>query len=278
MDPLYRTIGCRRLEPVRPLPDAACIWWIGHARVRPGYEAFGHPVDTASILVLIPLDVAGWLETPTGTAACGDGEAVVLRGDQHDRTTWRYKGTGEADGILSLLVRGSWFVRAAAALAEHGGCRRRIGRPPLIRQLLREATRIAPDPVRRPAVDAFAEVLALYDLLAHGSEPGESSRLERVRQRLASAERPDIASLAQEVGWTREHLTRRFAAVHGLPPAAWRRRWLIQRAATALADDRTSIKAVAADSGLPPDRFARLFRRLVGVSPGAYRNSPFPWL
>lgn len=277
MDFRYRTIGCRRLEPVRPLPEAACIWWVGHARVQPGYEAFVHPVDAASIVVLIPLHIAGWFDGPSGSIACGDGDAVVLRGDQSVRATWRYGGATEADGILSLLVRGSWFVRAASALVERGGFRHRIGRPPLIRQLLREAARIASDPVRRPAADTFAEALALYDLLAHGSDLGETSRLEHVRQRLASAERLNIASLAQEVGWTREHLTRRFAAVHGLPPAAWQRRWLIQRAAAALADNRTSIKAVAADSGLPPDAFARLFRRLVGVSPSAYRSSPFPW-
>ncbi|GDY13577.1 hypothetical protein LBMAG53_24550 [Planctomycetota bacterium] len=201
----------------------------------------------------------------------------MLRGDRPDNTTWTYAGAGEADGFLSLLVRGSWFVRAVHELIARQGNKCRIGRPALVMQLLRESSRLTTETVHRTSSACFSETIALYELLASGDECGNDSRIERVHAQLASVKPPDIAALAQEVGWTREHLTRRFAAVYGMPPVAWQRRWLIQRAAASLADGSATIKSVAAESGLPPDRFARLFHRLVGVSPSDYRDAPFPW-
>ena len=84
---------------------------------------------------------------------------------------------------------------------------------------------------------------------------------------------PTLAEMAADVGLSRHHLVRTFGAAAGMPPYAW------------LAQHRVSKARRLLDAGYPPAEVAglvgfadqahltRWFRRVLGVTPGAYRNS-----
>jgi AraC-like DNA-binding protein len=84
---------------------------------------------------------------------------------------------------------------------------------------------------------------------------------------------PTLAEMAADVGLSRYHLVRAFGAAAGMPPYAW------------LAQHRVSKARCLLDAGYRPAEVAglvgfadqahltRWFRRVLGVTPGAYRNS-----
>jgi AraC-like DNA-binding protein len=125
-------------------------------------------------------------------------------------------------------------------------------------------------------------VTALGRLVArHADPPGPPDRTPRhpvarqVMDRLADQLvcPPSLAGLAAELGLSRYQLLRRFAEEVGMPPFGW------------LAQHRVSRARGLLERGLPPGEVAaavgfadqahltRWFRRVLGVTPGAYRNS-----
>lgn len=104
--------------------------------------------------------------------------------------------------------------------------------------------------LRDPVV---AKVLALL----HG-EPAQPWTLER---------------LASRVGASRSVLAERFTRIVGQPPMRYLAAWRMQRAAGLLADGTTKVGAVAAAVGYDSEAaFSRAFSRLVGMSPGRWRQ------
>jgi AraC-like DNA-binding protein len=95
--------------------------------------------------------------------------------------------------------------------------------------------------------------------------------MDRLADQLISP--PSLAGLAAELGLSRYQLLRRFAEEVGMPPFGW------------LAQHRVSRARGLLERGLPPGEVAvavgfadqahltRWFRRVLGVTPGAYRNS-----
>ena len=80
-----------------------------------------------------------------------------------------------------------------------------------------------------------------------------------------------IASLAETVGVSREHLTRVFTARTGTTPAAWLRHRRIATAARRLRGGE-QVAAIARSCGFSdPAHFARIFRRHTGTTPGRFR-------
>lgn len=105
--------------------------------------------------------------------------------------------------------------------------------------------------------------------------PGAHGVALTVRDRLADEllEPPSLAALATDLGLSRYQLLRAFRTTMGMPPYAWLAQYRVTRARTLL------------DSGLRPAEVAplvgfadqahltRWFRRVLGVTPAAYRNS-----
>jgi AraC-like DNA-binding protein len=91
------------------------------------------------------------------------------------------------------------------------------------------------------------------------------------RRLLASAGRVPVASLAEEVGWSRRHLAARFREHVGLPPKALARILRFERAAERLRRG-ADLADAALDSGYYDQaHFNRDFKAFAGVTPTEYR-------
>jgi len=83
------------------------------------------------------------------------------------------------------------------------------------------------------------------------------------------------ADLAARVHLSRFHLDRIVSTIGGDPPAALRRRVLLERAAYRLLSTRLSVLDVAVEAGYGShEGFTRAFTRAYGVAPGRFRTRP----
>ncbi len=102
--------------------------------------------------------------------------------------------------------------------------------------------------------------------------PAVDEAVERVRTMLESRPgRPfTLPDLAREAGMNIFTLSRRFRAVHGLPPLAWQRQARARRAVALLKEGRFAPKAVAVSLGWRDlHAFGRAIRAATGLSPRA---------
>lgn len=84
-----------------------------------------------------------------------------------------------------------------------------------------------------------------------------------------------LPELANHVGLSRQHLILLFNEETGFPPIEYFLRMKIQKAAQMLSLTALSIKEVAANIGMAdPYYFSRLFKKMTGSAPSAYRNVP----
>jgi AraC-like DNA-binding protein len=82
-----------------------------------------------------------------------------------------------------------------------------------------------------------------------------------------------LEALAHEAGASRTTLAERFAHFVGQPPMQYLARWRMQLAARRLADGEAKVAAVAFEVGYDSEAaFSRAFKKLVGVSPAAWRR------
>lgn len=87
------------------------------------------------------------------------------------------------------------------------------------------------------------------------------------------AETPGVRHLASAVGVHPTHLARVFRAFLGCTPGDLLRARRLELAAADLMDSKRALVEVSLDSGFADQaQFTKAFRRLYGVSPGAYRN------
>ena len=81
-----------------------------------------------------------------------------------------------------------------------------------------------------------------------------------------------LEKLAKDVGLSRSSLAARFTHFVGDPPMHYLARWRMQVAARLLADGDAKVSAVADQVGYDSEAaFSRAFKKLVGVSPAAWR-------
>jgi AraC-like DNA-binding protein len=110
---------------------------------------------------------------------------------------------------------------------------------------------------------------------AHHRERGEHAAVRRARLHLQDRwDQPvSLAELAGLAGLSRFELIRRFREQNGLTPHAFQRDLRIDRA-RALLSDGVPAAAVAAACGFADQpHLSRMFKRLVGVTPGAYARA-----
>ncbi|QBR72408.1 AraC family transcriptional regulator [Beijerinckiaceae bacterium] len=84
-----------------------------------------------------------------------------------------------------------------------------------------------------------------------------------------------IEDLAKGVGLSRSVLAERFADFVGMPPMHYLSKWRMQIASGLLSDGGVNIATVAAEVGYGSEAaFSRAFKKMVGVSPSAWRRHP----
>jgi AraC family transcriptional regulator len=87
----------------------------------------------------------------------------------------------------------------------------------------------------------------------------------------------DMAAIAADVGVHPVHLARTFREHYGTTMGDYLRRLRVERARTQLAATAKSLSQVAIEAGFADQaHFTRVFRTLVGTTPGAYRRAAVP--
>jgi AraC-like DNA-binding protein len=82
-----------------------------------------------------------------------------------------------------------------------------------------------------------------------------------------------LDELAAGVAMSRSAFTDRFTALVGQPPMQYLAQWRMQIAAGRLATGKAKVAAIAEEVGYESEEaFSRAFKRLMGVSPGAWRR------
>jgi AraC-like DNA-binding protein len=84
---------------------------------------------------------------------------------------------------------------------------------------------------------------------------------------------PTLGEMASEVGMSRYQLVRAFASEVGMPPYAWLAQHRVARARALLEEGRGLAETAAITGFADQAHLTRWFRRVVGVTPGVYRNS-----
>jgi len=133
------------------------------------------------------------------------------------------------------------------------------------------------DPASAPAIEGLAlEMLA--EVSRHPDKVLEQSRPQWMVQvmDLLHAQFCDgltIAEIAGTVGVHPMHLARAFRRSHGCTVGDYIRRLRIQRACWELLSSKETLAVIAAGIGFADQsHFTRTFKRLVGMTPGAYRT------
>ncbi|MFJ3230102.1 helix-turn-helix domain-containing protein [Streptomyces sp. NPDC086787] len=107
------------------------------------------------------------------------------------------------------------------------------------------------------------------------SLPGAGVTARIVRDRLADEllEPPSLAALAADLGMSRYQLLRAFRTTMGIPPYAWLAQYRVTRARTLLESGLRPAEVASLVGFADQAHLTRWFRRVLGVTPAAYRNS-----
>jgi AraC-like DNA-binding protein len=105
--------------------------------------------------------------------------------------------------------------------------------------------------------------------------PGAAHIAHVVRDRLADEllEPPSLAELAADLGLSRYQLLRAFRTTMGIPPYAWLAQHRVGRARGLLESGLRPAEVAGAVGFADQAHLTRWFRRVLGVTPAAYRNS-----
>jgi AraC-like DNA-binding protein len=102
---------------------------------------------------------------------------------------------------------------------------------------------------------------------------GRVARLVMARLTAELERPPALTEIAAAAGLSRYQLVRSFRAEVGLPPYAWLAQHRVARARVLLERGCRPAEAAALTGFADQAHLTRWFRRVVGVTPGAYRNS-----
>jgi AraC-like DNA-binding protein len=108
--------------------------------------------------------------------------------------------------------------------------------------------------------------------------PGAAHMAHAVRDRLADELQapPSLASLATDLGLSRYQLLRAFRTTMGIPPYAWLAQYRVNRARALLESGLRPAEVAPLVGFADQAHLTRWFRRVLGVTPAAYRASVSP--
>ena len=139
-----------------------------------------------------------------------------------------------------------------------------------------------PDQVNRLFVDYIMFALGCHIVQTYGGletvpprsglAPWQERRAKEIIEANLDGEVP-LTQLAQECGLSTGHFSRAFKATMGIPPHQWLLRRRIENAMRFLRNQRQSLPEVALACGFSDQsHFTRVFTKLTGTSPGAWRR------
>ncbi|MFF4831442.1 helix-turn-helix domain-containing protein [Streptomyces sp. NPDC001315] len=110
---------------------------------------------------------------------------------------------------------------------------------------------------------------------ADDTVPGAHHIAHTVRDRLADelVEPPSLADMAADLGLSRYQLLRAFRTTMGIPPYAWLAQHRVTRARGLLESGLRPAEVAPLVGFADQAHLTRWFRRVLGVTPAAYRNS-----
>jgi AraC-like DNA-binding protein len=86
-----------------------------------------------------------------------------------------------------------------------------------------------------------------------------------------------IDELAREAGTSRSVLADRFVKLIGIPPIQYLAKWRMQIASELMTSAKGNLASIAAEVGYESEAsFSRAFKKVVGVSPSAWRRRARP--
>ena len=242
---------------------------------RHEYAPHAHEEFTVGVTV-------GGLETIAyrgGRIVSGPGSIVVLEpGEMHTG------GPAAPDGYSYRALYAAPALLTDGTLGGSGLPHFRepvLDDPELAAALRRAHTDVSscPDPLEAESrIPWLLTALARRHSTARGdvtAVPGAGTVALAVRDRLADEllAPPSLADLAADLGLSRYQLLRAFRTTMGVPPYAWLAQYRVTRA-RALLDAGARPAEVAGLVGFADQaHLTRWFRRVLGVTPAAYRNS-----
>ncbi|MBK1660787.1 helix-turn-helix transcriptional regulator [Paracraurococcus ruber] len=214
-----------------------------------------------------------WLEAAAGDVTAYDpGALQASQGMAGAGSRWRF---------VSLYAEPA-FVAQALGLPAPPPLGAPVRRDPVLLRRFAELGRMiaGPDGTEDGAEDGRAEEIAVAILAAtvgggataRPAPPGDAvvrRAAAMLLDRLGNP--PSLAAVAAEVGVSREHLVRRFGAVHGMPPMAWALQRRVARARTWLRRGMPPAEVAAMLGFADQAHLTRAFRQAMGTTPGRYR-------
>ncbi|MGP3736181.1 AraC family transcriptional regulator [Streptomyces sp. GDS52] len=213
-----------------------------------------------------------------GRIVSGPGTLVVLEpGEMHTggpaaSDGYAYRALYAAPALLTDGTHGTGFPHFREPVLHD---------PELAGALRRAHTEVSacPDPL-----EAESRLPWLLTALAHrhstaradaGAVPGAGRIALAVRERLAEEllAPPSLAALATDLGLSRYQLLRAFRTTMGIPPYAWLAQYRVTRARGLLEAGLRPAEVAGLVGFADQAHLTRWFRRVLGVTPAAYRNS-----
>lgn len=275
MDLSERTLDISTLGSRGGLPTVVRVAW---ERSAPGYRHAPGAWPRHQITVQITLRGMGrcWPEGDGLGIDLPPGYALMYDNRIHPRLVY---GRAEADDAYDFLYVNLAGESATASIRDLAAFHRHVVPLGVEHPLLREcmtfvrSVRSAHEawPWERSTALAQRVLLSLIgDSIVMRAPPVD--RLVSQAMALLSAEESDVTAVARMLGVSREHLGRVFRERVGEPPARWRRRlWLDRAARRILAGEPIAVAARACGFSNAA-HFAALFRAHVGMSPSHFRR------
>jgi AraC-like DNA-binding protein len=122
----------------------------------------------------------------------------------------------------------------------------------------------------------LAKLVARHAVASRPPEPVPGDRVARATMDFLAdnlLDPPALHQIAAELGMSRFQVVRAFRETVGMPPYAWLAQYRVGRARDLLAAGHRPAQAAALTGFADQAHLTRWFRRVVGVTPGVFRNS-----
>jgi AraC family transcriptional regulator len=203
-----------------------------------------------------------------------------------EEVTLRWRGT-TSHSTVQLHLPADLILRCKEDLLARGASPPQMpnelsSQDPLLQQVILGVAARLREGAPEIYAESAAQFLAMHLLVRHaGHAPQKAAARDALRmQRVCDymhahlSEAVSLEDLAKVACLSRFHLIRMFKQVHGETPYQHLTRLRIERACQRLVSGGELVADIALDCGFTNQtHFAAAFRRLVGMSPRAYRNS-----
>jgi AraC-like DNA-binding protein len=267
-------------------PLARELWYylrsLGHVKHPPGWKCEHHGEDGFLLHVVRRGEL--WHEIKGKRYIVRRGEACVL--DLRHDVRYGVEGARAAE-LYWAWINGRDMPRVCLELNADQNPVFRLRDPHLVESLLRELQAITTrEPVAYEVRSSGLLTLVLAELFACRSDRTLLLDSIQTSRPLSEPVRMGLDYIARHYDKTirvknvadkhsLHYFSRRFHQEMGMSPIAYLNRYRIEQAKKHLANSNHTVAQIARSVGIPDQRyFTRLFARIVGVAPLAYRKNP----